>query len=93
MYGEADKDVHATLKKMETLMLQDYCHAKLGRLDRHIQLRSFEEVKAHNAAGQSWLILDGRHPDCCSLIHACKHTKHADECRRTAMKASVACSS
>ncbi|EIE25119.1 cytochrome b5 [Coccomyxa subellipsoidea C-169] len=41
------------------LSLQDYCRAKLGRLDSRIQLRSFEEVKAHNAAGQCWLILDG----------------------------------
>ncbi|BDA41357.1 probable cytochrome b5 type B at C-terminar half [Coccomyxa sp. Obi] len=39
--------------------LQDYCRAKLGRLDSRIQMRSFEEVKAHNAAGQCWLILDG----------------------------------
>ncbi|KAK9908984.1 hypothetical protein WJX75_005570 [Coccomyxa subellipsoidea] len=39
--------------------LQGYCRAKLGRLDSRIQLRTFEEVEAHNAAGQCWLILDG----------------------------------
>lgn len=39
--------------------LQDYCRAKLGRLDSRIQMRGLEEVKAHNAAGQCWLILDG----------------------------------
>lgn len=44
-------------------LLQDYCRAKLGRLDSRIQTRSFEEVKAHNAAGQCWLILDGA-PSC-----------------------------
>lgn len=39
--------------------VQDYCRAKLGKLDSAIQPRSFQEVKAHNAAGQCWLALDG----------------------------------
>lgn len=43
-------------------MVQDYCREKLGKLDSRIQLRSFKEVKAHNAAGQCWLTLDGEHP-------------------------------
>ncbi len=50
----------AAFKGLNKKILQDYCRAKLGRLDSRIQLRSFEEVKAHNAAGQCWLILDGR---------------------------------
>ncbi|CAL5222768.1 g5180 [Coccomyxa viridis] len=39
--------------------LQDYCRAKLGKLDSAIKPRSFQEVQAHNAAGQCWLCLDG----------------------------------
>ena len=44
------------------MVVQDYCRAKLGKLDRAIQPRSFQEVKSHNAAGQCWLTLDGKHP-------------------------------
>ena len=45
--------------------VQDYCRAKLGKLDSAIQPRSFQEVKAHNAAGQCWLALDGEQILCC----------------------------
>ena len=38
---------------------QEHCRAKLGKLDLAIHPRSFQEVKAHNAAGQCWLVLDG----------------------------------
>ena len=31
----------------------------MGKMDSRIALRSFEEVRAHNAAGQCWLVLDG----------------------------------
>ena len=50
--------------------MQDYCRAKLGKLDSTIRLRSFEEVKAHNAAGQCWLTLDGEH-NCLSRLFLC----------------------
>ena len=39
---------------------QDYCRAKLGKLDLAIKPRSFQEVQAHNSAGQCWLCLDGK---------------------------------
>ena len=44
------------------MLAQDYCRAKLGKLDLAIHPRSFQEVKAHNAAGQCWLVLDGEYP-------------------------------
>ncbi len=44
------------------MFVQDYCRAKLGKLDLAIHPRSFQEVKARNAAGQCWLTLDGKHP-------------------------------
>ena len=44
------------------ILMQDYCRAKLGKLDLAIHPRSFQEVKARNAAGQCWLTLDGEHP-------------------------------
>jgi hypothetical protein len=63
-------------------VIQDYCRGKLGQLDSRIQMRSYEEIKAHNAAGQCWLILDGaRHRaqrKNCSGFSACFHAVMTD---------------
>ena len=60
------------------MLAQEYCLGKLGKMDARIALRSFAEVRAHNAAGQCWLILDGealppppRGPAPCFRTSAC----------------------
>lgn len=54
---------------------QDYGRGKLGEMDSRVALRSFEEVRAHNAAGQCWLVLDGAlacsHAACSRYLIAC----------------------
>lgn len=39
---------------------QEVCEAKLGQSRERLRLYSFEEVQAANAAGNCWLILDGK---------------------------------
>lgn len=39
--------------------VQVECRAKLGLMESRLKLYSLEEVQAHNAAGDCWLILDG----------------------------------
>lgn len=40
--------------------LQEVCETKLGQSRSRLQLYSFEEVQAANAAHNCWLILDGK---------------------------------
>lgn len=48
-----------TQPKQPLPCLQEYCRERLGESQSRLRCYSFDEVRALNAAGGCWLILDG----------------------------------
>ena len=58
------------------MCVQDFCLHKLGSLESRVRLYRFEEVRAKNAEGECWLILDGALIRACGII-ACPEPEEA----------------